>query len=93
MSSQFLHISFIFKDGPLVEELEPVFGKAIDWLRYSDTCWVVYTTSDAQRWYDRLKPKIGPRDNVLIMRVDPSERQGRMPKSVWEWFRQERGKT
>jgi hypothetical protein len=87
MPKQFLHISFVFKKDPLVAELEPVFNKAMDWVRYSDTCWIVYTSSDAERWYKRLKPKIGARDNVLIVRIDPSERNGYMPKSVWKLFR------
>jgi hypothetical protein len=90
MKPKFFHISFVFKDEPIIEGLEPTFSKAKDWVRYSDTCWIVYTTSDAQRWYNRLKPNIGARDNVLVVRIDPLERQGRMPKFVWEWFRKER---
>lgn len=90
MAKQFLHISFIFKDQPYLESLEPVFGKALDWLRYSDTCWIVYTSSDADKWYRRLKPEIGEKDNILIIKADPSERQGYMPKTVWDWFKKPR---
>ena len=38
MAKRFLHISFDFADAdPQVEKLQPVFDKAIDWLRlYAD---------------------------------------------------------
>ena len=38
MAKRFLHISFDFADAdPQVEKLQPVFDKAIDWLRYMPT--------------------------------------------------------
>jgi hypothetical protein len=39
MAKQFLHISFKFSDGgPKINELKPVFDKAIDWFRYASNC-------------------------------------------------------
>ena len=48
MAKRFLHISFDFADAdPQVEKLQPVFDKAIDWLRYMPTCWIVWTSTSA----------------------------------------------
>ena len=50
----YLHIGLAFQDAPKVEELEPVFNKALDWLRYAPTCWVVRTSAAPRTWLLRL---------------------------------------
>ena len=91
MAKQFLHISFDFADGnPRTKELKPVFDKALDWYRYMPNCWIVWTSSSAQKWYERLRPHISDGDNMFIVRIDLSERQGWISKAVWNWLREER---
>ncbi len=87
---KFLHIAFNFRGPTKVSELEPIFNVAVDWLRYAPNCWIVWTTSDAGKWFSRLKPKLGPDDTMLIIRVDPNERNGWLPKWIWEWLQQKR---
>jgi hypothetical protein len=91
MAKQFLHISFKFSDNdPKIEKLKPVFNKAIDWFRYTSNCWIVWTSSSSEKWYDRLRPLIKDEDSMFIVRLDMSERQGWMSKSAWEWMNTKR---
>jgi hypothetical protein len=90
MEKQFLHISFIFKEAPNLSLLDAAMNKALDFTRYSETCWIVYTSNDAKRWYKRLKPAIGAKNNVLIVKLDIAERQGYMPSDFWAWLKKPR---
>ena len=88
---QFLHVSFRFKgEDSKIGTLEPVFDKALDWYRYAPNCWILWTSSSAQAWYQRLKPHLEPGDHMLIVRLDMSERQGWLSKSTWNWLNKDR---
>jgi hypothetical protein len=87
---QFLHIGFAFYGEPKVKELETIFNLALDWLRYAPNCWIVYTSSDAQKWYSRVKPLLSENEFVFIVRIDLQERQGWLPKWAWDWIKKER---
>lgn len=65
---------------------------AVDWFRYGDSNWIVYTTSDAKKWYSRLQPFAEPGGHVLICKLDLSDRWGFMTKKLWEWLRKPRTK-
>lgn len=84
----FLHVGFAFKNPPRVDELEPIFNKARDWIRYDTHCWIVWTSSSPQRWLARLQPILSPTDGVLIVRIDLSTRAGQLPKSMWTWIKE-----
>ena len=74
MAKRFLHIFFDFSDAdPQVEKLQPVFDKAIDWLRYMPTCWIVWTSTSAEKWFERLRPLIKDTDELFIVAIDPTE--------------------
>jgi len=67
--------------------LKKKLNLALDWHRISDDCWLVWTTCDAAKWYERLgdfaRKKKG---HVFICRLDARDRQGWMPKAVWTWL-------
>lgn len=90
--ARFLHISFAFKGKPKVKELEEVFNKGLDWMRYAPNCWIVWTTSTPKQWYDRLKPQLTGDDSCLIVTIDLSseKRYGQMFKWEWEWMQKKR---
>jgi hypothetical protein len=90
--NRFLHIGFTFNAGPpKVRELEPTFDVlAPDWLRYSPTCWLVWTARPASDFFYGLKPFLGPSDSLLIIKADMSERNGWQPPWVWEWMDRKR---
>jgi hypothetical protein len=90
MSKRFLHIGFNWSGEPKINELKPVFDNAIDWLRYTPNCWIVWTSSDPEKWYERVKPYLGTGDHVFICAVDMETRQGWLPKTTWAWIDKER---
>jgi hypothetical protein len=87
---QFLHIAFKWSAAPKTTELEATFNQAVDWLRYTPNCWIVWTTSSAQKWFERLKPHLGASDHMFICRLDVTERNGWLPKWLWEWLGKQR---
>jgi len=86
MNPEFLHISFDFKGAVDHDALKKKFDLAIDWIHYLPSCWIVYTTSSVQKWHERLKPLLGPRDLMFICKIDIKQRYGWLPKWVWEWM-------
>ncbi|MHA2219416.1 MAG: hypothetical protein ACXACY_26190 [Candidatus Hodarchaeales archaeon] len=90
MKVQFLHISFDVKEKYDEEKLRKKFDLALDWIHYAPGCWIVRTTSSAEKWYQRIKPVVGPKNLFLIVKIDLEERYGWMPKWVWEWIKQYR---
>ncbi len=87
---RFLHIAFNFDGPPLVKELEPTFNLAVDWVRYAPNCWIVYTTSTPMQWHQRLKPKVKPKDQFLIVEINSRERYGWLQPWIWEWLSKQR---
>jgi hypothetical protein len=88
---RFLHISFKWDNGdPKIAQLKPVFDRAPDWFRYTSNCWVVWTSLSAEKWYERLRPFLTDADTLFIVKLDVSERQGWLSKSMWDWLDKER---
>lgn len=71
------------------EDVEKKMNLANDWYRIKEDLWIVYSTSDPEKWYSRLSPLVKEGGNVFICRLDTSKRQGWMAKSFWEWLRRE----
>jgi len=90
MSKQYIHISFNWSGKTKAKELEPTFNSALDWIRYAPNCWIVWTSSDADKWFSRLKPHLGPQDNMLICQIDPDDCQGWLEQWVWDWLNKKR---
>lgn len=79
---------------PTDSRIEEILNNATDWYRYADNCWLLYTNSDAAKWYSRLKDVVTVNNgNIFIVRVDVTDRQGWMPKQLWEWLRKDRSST
>lgn len=82
-------LSFV-TERPPEKILERAFDRALDWFKYAPNCWIVWTTSDAEKWYERLRPLIGDADSLFIVALDIEERQGWMPQRFWDWLRKKR---
>ena len=89
--AKFLHVGFNFADRQISEDkLKILFDTAIDWVRYAPNCWILWTTSDVDTWYKYIKANIDERDNVFICELEITNRQGWLPKSIWDWIKKER---
>lgn len=83
----FVLVSLETKSSARASEFEASLNKAIDWIQIKENTWLVWTTSDAQRWYRRLKPKLKDGERVFICGIQPDNRSGWMPKAFWEFVR------
>lgn len=74
------------------ERIDAVVNSAADdWMRYSQFCWIVWTSLSAQQLFDQLRPCVSLSDSILIARIDPRDRAGYLPKWAWEWLDRTRG--
>lgn len=58
------------------------------WWHYIDSTWIVKTTDSVETIAEKLNPLIDSVNNsLLVVKIDPSERQGWLPKKAWDWIR------
>jgi hypothetical protein len=69
------------------DDIKKVMDLGRDWYRLTSRYWIVYTTSDVNKWYSRLKKFVSRSGTLFICRLDVSERQGWMSGAFWEWLR------
>ena len=86
--SEFYHVFIRPKEGVTYEQVEKTMNLAVDWFRCTQEVWVIYTTSDHNKWQARLKPLVSPQGSLFICRLDIRQRNGWMDKKFWEWIRE-----
>lgn len=86
--ARFVHVSFYWSRGtPKTTELEdPVFSVAIDWIRYNSNCWILYTTTGPEWWYERIRHYMNTSDRVFICEISVSETAGWQEQWIWDWL-------
>ena len=77
------------RSGVSLEDLEKKMNLAIDWYRIRTDLWILYSTGDEEKWYERLSPLVKEDGSLFICRLDEKNRQGRMNKKFWTWLRRE----
>lgn len=72
------------------DEIKQKMDSAVDWYRVSESFWIVYTTSDTEKWFARLAPFVKPSGSLFICKLDVSTKQGWMNADFWSWLRREK---
>jgi hypothetical protein len=90
--AKFYHITINPKKGKTTQDIETQMNKALDWYRYNNTCYVVYSTSDVKTLMGRLKDLVDPDGLLFITELNISNRNGWMPKAFWEWIKKDKTK-
>lgn len=85
--ADFYHIFIQPKKGVTTDEVEEKMNLAIDWFRFTRNVWIVYTTSDEDKWQRRLKPLVKPEGSLFICRLNISLRNGWMTRDFWDWIK------
>ncbi len=80
------------KLGVTREQVEQKLDLGIDWFRYADGCYRVYSSHGPALWHLRLKPFVQPGGHVLILNVDPDQYNGWMPRDLWPWLKDKKKK-
>jgi hypothetical protein len=88
MGARYVLVSFTWRETPKVKELEPLFGTALDWLRYSSDCWLLWTTESPAIWFQYIKPFLGEKDSVFITEISftPGTYSGWQPQWIIDWM-------
>ncbi|WP_428041049.1 hypothetical protein [Candidatus Avelusimicrobium fimicolum] len=68
------------------QSLKKKLDLAIDWMQVMPDVYILHTTSDASKWYARLKPVLG-KGRFFIIKVDLSNYSGWLAKSKWNWLK------
>ena len=82
----YYHITLVPKPNADLDEIGRKINLAVDWFQYHEHCWIVYTDKDAEKWCLRLKPFALPGGELLVCKIDISDIQGWMDKSIWKWI-------
>ncbi len=84
---KFYHVFIEPKAEVTYEQVEEKMNLSLDWFRCNSNVWVLYTTSNKNKWQTRLKPLVEPKGNLFICELNIRERNGFMTKKFWEWIK------
>ena len=70
-----------------VKKLKEQLDKAIDWLRIVPGVYFIRTTSDSEKWFNRLNEALH-NNRFFLIKIDISDDDyvGRLPKEKWDWI-------
>ncbi|KOY87324.1 hypothetical protein AD998_15240 [bacterium 336/3] len=87
MKKKFLHIYINPKQGVTQNDIEEKMSLALDWYRYDDKIYLVYTSSDASKWQGRLIKFVQGGGRLFISPLDIDSKTGWMEKDFWEFIK------
>jgi hypothetical protein len=90
VKARFVHVGFRFTGPAPIEALKQTFDHALDWLRYSPNCWILYTSTEATTWRDRIRKVLRDADSFYLCEFDPKSATGYMHKFAWDWLKKHR---
>lgn len=90
MAAHFFMIYIERKSDVTYDGVKKKMDHALDWYRIKEDIWIVYSTSDPEKWYERLGPLVKESGNLFVCQLDVSNRQGWMPKEFWKWLKKSR---
>jgi hypothetical protein len=88
----FVHIYIKQKKGVSRETIEEKISLAVDWYRYDDNLYIVYTTSTISKWQERLLPFVQKDGRLFICELNINQRNGWFNKDFWAWIKKPRNK-
>lgn len=61
-----------------------------DWKHPLESMWLIRTQKTADQISDilRREGRMDANDLLFVSKIDTNDKQGWLPKSTWEWFRQ-----
>lgn len=92
VSARFVHIGLSFTGEVPLAELETAFNLALDWIRYDQHCWILYTNTELDIWRDRIK-KISAVSTSFLCEFEnhpSSNYSGYQRAAVWEFLNKSR---
>ena len=94
--ARFLHVglSCHLQSPEQVAAVDQAIGsEAFDWLRYSFSCYLVWSSSDAETICRKILRVPGMENTaIFISGIDVNDAFGFLAPVAWEWIRQDRGR-
>jgi hypothetical protein len=84
--AEFFNVYIYCKKDVPFEKLEKQMNLSLDWMRITQHVWILYSTSDIDKWQERLRPLVEPDGSLFICRIDIKKRNGWMSKQFWDWI-------
>ena len=92
MTARFVHVG-IASTVPTVEALEKTFNKALDWVRYSSNCWILYTATGLDTWRDLIRNTPGVKSENSFFLCEFTQYSGYQQRVVWDFLRKHQKKS
>jgi len=89
VSSDFFMIYIERRSDVTYEQVKEKMNLSNDWYRLRQNLWIAYTTSDEDKWFNRLSDLVKDSGDLFICKLDVNTRQGWMTKKFWSWLRRE----
>jgi len=86
--AEFYHIYINPKKGITKEKIQEKMDLALHWYRYNRNVYIVYTTSDVDKWKARLEDLVKTDGTLFICKLDVSDRNGWMVPGFWDWIKE-----
>lgn len=86
----FIHVYITPKNGVTREKVEEKMNLAVDWYRYTNHLYIVYTTSDIPKWQSRLQELVEPDGFMFICEFNIRNYNGWMQQGFWDWIKKSR---
>ena len=86
-SAKFYMVYIRRSSNVALEDVEKKMDLAVDWYRIRESLWILYSTSNVEKLYQRLASLVKDSGSLFICKLDETERQGWMNKKFWDWIR------
>lgn len=84
--AKFYHVYLKPKSDVEISKIERKMNLALDWFKYDNNNWVVYSNAGIAKLITRYKPLVEPDGRLFICELVKSSRNGWMDKDFWEWL-------
>lgn len=89
--ARFLVVTFNYGgDDNAVLKVQPTVESALDWYRWSEHTWILWTNRTADEWQALVREKMSDNTTFLFCALDVSYRQGWAKKDFWDWLNKSR---
>ena len=90
VGKKYYHISLNIERYPLKKYLKinTFMEESINYIKYMPNCYIMYTDICIDKIYRNIKSILDEGEHVFICELNLANRQGWLPKSVWNWIRE-----
>lgn len=83
------------KYNEFYEAIKALAGSG-NWQHPMESFWMIslsrYSAEDANSLFEKLRQHIDPSDSIMVAEMEMADYQGWMPKSFWDWVKEQKDK-